>query len=358
MDKSEKKKKFIINFIYLLLIGVIVYFIFKYALILLMPFVIGFGIAYMLKPLIIKTSKSLKMGRKLSAGLILTIFYLTVGALITVLIVKITMYLKDLFSTLPNLYINTIEPAVYDLVYKGDTIIQNLDPEFVTTLGDIVLSFTQTLGSTITNLSSYIVRVISSTVSVVPGFLILILFLIISSYFFATDYDRVVGFVSKQLSKNTIDVILQIKNCISNTVFKFVKAYIVLIALTFIEMLIGLKILGIENIVLISAFTAIVDLLPILGTGSVLLPWALFEIIKGNIVVGLGIMLIYILITIVRNIIEPKLLGKELGLEPILVLICMYLGLKVFGIIGIFGLPLLLIILIDLNKSGKIKLFK
>mgnify|MGYP003441528765 CR=1 FL=1 len=73
---------------------------------------------------------------------------------------------------------------------------------------------------------------------------------------------------------------------------------------------------------------------------------------------GLGIILLYVLITVIRNIVEPKLVGKEIGLEPILVLACMYLGLKVIGIMGMFILPLILIVLIDLNKTGKIKLFK
>lgn len=358
MNKVDNRKGFIVNFTYALILAVIVFLVFKYALIWLLPFVIGFAIAYLLKPLILKLSKKLKIGRKLSAGIVLTVFYLTVGAAITVLIVKITIYIKDLVLTLPDLYLNKIEPAIYDLVYKGDTIIQNLDPEFVDTLRDIVLSLTQNVGSAITNLSTKIVIIVSSTVSSVPGFLVLILFLIISSYFFAIDYKRITGFVEKQLSTKTIEIMFQIKECISNTVLKFIKAYIVLIALTFFEMLIGLKILGIENIVLIAALTAIVDLLPILGTGSVLIPWSLYEIIRGNLFVGIGILLLYALITIIRNIVEPKLLGKELGLEPILVLICMYLGLKVFGIIGIFVLPLILIVLIDLNKTGKIKLFK
>lgn len=358
MNKVDNRKGFIVNFTYALILAVIVFLVFKYALIWLLPFVIGFAIAYLLKPLILKLSKKLKIGRKLSAGIVLTVFYLTVGAAITVLIVKITIYIKDLVLTLPDLYLNKIEPAIYDLVYKGDTIIQNLDPEFVDTLRDIVLSLTQNVGSAITNLSTKIVIIVSSTVSSVPGFLVLILFLIISSYFFAIDYKRITGFVEKQLSAKTIEIMFQIKECISNTVLKFIKAYIVLIALTFFEMLIGLKILGIENIVLIAALTAIVDLLPILGTGSVLIPWSLYEIIRGNLFVGIGILLLYALITIIRNIVEPKLLGKELGLEPILVLICMYLGLKVFGIIGIFVLPLILIVLIDLNKTGKIKLFK
>lgn len=359
MDKIENRKKFIINFLYTLIIGIIVYLVLKYALVWLLPFVIGFLIAYMLKPIIIKLSEKLKISRNTSATITLTTFYLTVGALITICIVKLSIYVKDLVLTLPDIYINKIEPAVYDLVYKGDTIIQNLDPEFVTTLGDIVVSFTQSLGSTITNLSSKVVKIVSSTVSFVPGFFVLILFLIISSYFFAIDYKKITSFASNQVSPRTREIIFQIKECISNTVFKFVKAYTVLILLTFVEMLIGLKILGIENIVLIAAFTAIVDLLPILGTGSVLIPWAIFEIIvKGDFIIGFGIVLLYILITIIRNIIEPKLVGKEIGLEPILVLICMYLGLKVFGIIGIFVLPLVLIILIDLNNTGKIKLFK
>lgn len=359
MDKIDKKKNFIVNFTYALIVGVITFLVIKYAFVWLLPFIIGFVIAYLLKPLIVKVSKRFKISRNLSAGITLTTFYLTVGAAITFLILKITIYIKDLFLTLPDVYMNNIEPAVYDLFYKGDTIIQNLDPELVDSVREIVLSFTQNLGSALTNLSTKIVMSVSSVVSSVPGFLVFVLFLIISSYFLAIDYSRITGFMTRQIPNNALDIIYQIKECIATTVFKFLKAYAVLISLTFIEMLIGLRILGVENIALIATITAIVDVLPILGTGSVLVPWALFElIIRRNLILGLGIILLYVLITVIRNIVEPKLVGKEIGLEPILVLACMYLGLKVIGIMGMFILPLVLIVLIDLNKTGKIKLFK
>lgn len=359
INGNDKKKNFIISFTYALIIGVIVFLVIKYVFVWLLPFIIGFAIAYFLKPLIIKLSKRFNISRNLSAGIILTTFYLTVGAAITFLILKIAIYVKDLVLTLPNLYTNNIEPAVYDLFYKGDTIIQNLDPELVESLREIVLSLTQNLGSAITNLSTKIVIIVSSTVSSIPGFLVFVLFLIISSYFLAIDYSRITRFITRQISNNALEIIYQVKECISTTVFKFLKAYAVLITLTFIEMLIGLRILGVENIVLIASITAIVDVLPILGTGSVLVPWALFElIIRRDFMLGLGIILLYILITVIRNIVEPKLVGKEIGLEPVLVLACMYLGLKVIGIMGMFILPLVLIVLIDLNKTGKIKLFK
>ena len=359
MNKIDKKKNFIVNFTYALIVGVIAFLVIKYAFVWLLPFVIGFAIAYILKPLIVKFSNKLKISRNLSAGIILTIFYLTVGAAITLLILKIAIYIKDLVLTLPNIYTNSIEPAVYDLFYKGDTIIQNLDPELVDSLREIVLSLTQSLGSALTNLSTKLVIIVSSAVSSVPGFLVFILFLVISSYFLAIDYSRITSFMTRQIPNNVLEIIYQIKECISTTVFKFLKAYVVLITLTFIEMLIGLKILGVSNVVLIASITAIVDVLPILGTGSVLVPWALFEIIiRRNFMLGLGIILLYILITVIRNIVEPKLVGKEIGLEPVLVLACMYLGLKVIGIMGMFILPLVLIVLIDLNKTGKIKLFK
>ena len=102
--------------------------------------------------------------------------------------------------------------------------------------------------------------------------------------------------MTRQIPNNALEIIYQIKECIATTVFKFLKAYVVLISLTFIEMLIGLRILGVENIGLIATITAIVDVLPILGTGSVLVPWALFElIIRRDLMLGVGIILLYVL---------------------------------------------------------------
>lgn len=123
-------------------------------------------------------------------------------------------------------------------------------------------------------------------------------------------------------------------------------------------MSIGLSILKISNSILIAALIAIIDILPILGTGGILLPWAIISIITGNIGLAIGLVSLYLLILIIRQVLEPKIVGNQIGLHPIVTLICMFVGAQLLGFIGLFLLPILVTILKKMNDEGVIRIFK
>ena len=112
--------------------------------------------------------------------------------------------------------------------------------------------------------------------------------------------------------------------------------------------------LGQNNAVLLAAIISIIDILPVLGTGAVVIPWALICLFTGNIWKALGLIVMYIIITIIRNFLEPKVIGNQVGLHPLITLLSMFCGLKLLGAVGLFGFPLTLIVLNDLYKRGKI----
>ena len=129
-------------------------------------------------------------------------------------------------------------------------------------------------------------------------------------------------------------------------------------SLTFVELSIGLSILGIDNSIIIALLTSILDILPVLGTGAVIIPWAIISLILGDIWVGIGLIIVYLIITVIRNIIEPKIVGTQLGLHPLVTLISMFMGVNIAGLFGLFGFPILLSLLMYLNKEGIVKIFK
>lgn len=98
--------------------------------------------------------------------------------------------------------------------------------------------------------------------------------------------------------------------------------------------------------------------MPILGTGSILVPWSIIAFIMGNTKIGIGMLVLYILITVVKQIIEPKIVGQQIGLHPIITLILMYVGVNLMGLLGLLALPILATILVKLNNEGSIRLFK
>ena len=356
--KVENRRAFIINFIFYITVLFLIYFVIKYALVWFLPFVIGFGIAFILKPLIRKISNKYSLNSKLVAGILVTLFYLTVGALLTVGIIKISVGLKDLFMALPDIYINKIEPGVYEIVDKIEQSIDNLDPALVEGIMDITMSFGKSIADIITKVSTGFAKSISSVVSSVPSIFIIIMFSIISSYFVAIDYNLIATFIARQFPKKVSATIFEVKNQVIGTLFKLIKSYTILISMTFVELSIGFIILKINNPLQLAFLIAIVDILPILGTGGILVPWAIISLIKGDLYLGIGMAILYIVTLIVRNIVEPKLVGKEIGLHPLIMLICMYIGIKLFGFLGIFILPLLLIIFMKVNDICKMGIVK
>lgn len=111
-------------------------------------------------------------------------------------------------------------------------------------------------------------------------------------------------------------------------------------------------ILRIPYAVFVALAIAVFDILPVLGTGGILLPWAVVLIIIGNVPLAIGIFVLYVVVTAIRNTIEPKIVGRQIGLHPLATLIAMFIGLKFFGIIGVFVFPVTLAILANMEKNG------
>ena len=136
------------------------------------------------------------------------------------------------------------------------------------------------------------------------------------------------------------------------------KAYFTLMTLTFIELSLALLILNIDYAVTLALIISVIDLMPVLGVGTALIPWAVVELIIGNYALGIGLLISYVIILIVRQIVEPRIVGKHIGLHPLITLISMYAGLKIFGAVGLFLLPMLVMFLKYLQDLGTLQLWK
>lgn len=354
----DNKRNFIINVLYFITVSALIFVAIKYGLIWFMPFVIGFAVASILKPLISFLSKKLNISRKPLSAIVVLLFYAIVVGLLILLGTRLFISMKELFLKLPDMYSSSIEPAVYNMFSNIESILGRLDPALVKDIEAITISFSNSLGSVISSVSSTVISSIYSIFSSIPSFFITVILSIISSFFFTIDYTRITTFIVRQFSPKVRDIIFDVKHYIVGTLFKFIKAYSILMALTFLELSLGFFILRIENGVTIAAIIALLDILPILGTGGILIPWVIIELIRGNVYLALGLATLYMLITVVRNILEPKIVGAQVGMHPIVMLICMFVGVKVFGFIGLFILPAIAIIIKNLNDSGKIHLFK
>ena len=133
----------------------------------------------------------------------------------------------------------------------------------------------------------------------------------------------------------------EVKGYFVGTILRYLRAYLILMIITFVELSIGFGVIGIGNPIGVAAIIALCDALPVLGTGGIVIPWILLELLKGNYQLVISLTVVFIIVTLVRNIIEPRIVGSQLGLHPVATITAMYLGLRTAGFPGMIAAPLL-----------------
>lgn len=354
----EKKRSFIINILYYGLIVLIVFVLLKYALPLLAPFVIGFVIAYLLKRPIRFVSVKLKANRKLVAIIMVLVFYCTIGLLLVLLSIKAFTAAGDFLQRVPSFYTWRVEPMLMNIFDGIEQSVLSMDESLVASLEDLWSNFVNSLGQIVSTLSGSAITVLSSLASSLPGLFVKLLLMIISTFFIAVDYDRIASFFVRQLSENAQTIFWEIKEYVTGTLFVCIRSYAIIMSITFVELSIGLSIIGVDNAIVIALLIAIFDILPVLGTGGIMIPWAVITAIQGDYSMAIALFAVYIVVTIIRNIIEPKIVGSQLGLHPVATLASLFVGAQLFGAVGLFGFPIGLSLLRYLNEQGTLKIFK
>lgn len=355
---GEKRRNFLVNFAYFGVITFIVVALVRYAMPMLAPFVIALVIAYLLRPAIRLMCDKLGMNGKLAAIICVTLFFTVIGTLISLLGVKAVMAVIDLIKMMPTLYETHMLPFFTDIMVNLELFFEELDPSVSGVVDNMGNEMIASLGQMISNASVAAMGFASSFAYALPGLFIELVLLIISAYFIAMDYDVLMGFCLRQLSPKAKETVIQIKEYVVGTLLVCIRSYAIIMAITFVELSVGLSIVGIKHAVITSLCISVFDILPILGTGGVMIPWVVLTLIQGNIIRAVGLLIVYVVVTIVRNIIEPKIVGSQLGLHPVVTLASMFVGVKLLGGIGLFGFPIGLSLLRYLNDHGVVKVLK
>lgn len=354
----ENRRSFIINFIYYTIIIGIIFGVLRYALPFISPFVIAFMIAFLLKKPMDFLTKKCHINKVVTGIILVILFYVVLGFVLSLIGIKLFATAKELFLKLPFLYQHEIMPSIMQIVSSIEIKIAKLDASQILTLQEISFNLVQSLGEKISGLSVQVIGWISSMASLLPGLLIRILFTVISTVFILIDYDKITNFLLNQLSEKHRKLTIEVKNYVVDTLFKVIISYILIMSITFIELFIGLSFLGVKRAFLIALVISLFDILPVLGTGGVIVPWVIISMIQGEYSLAVGLLIVYLVIIIVRNILEPKIVGSQMGLHPVVALMALFIGAQLFGVLGLLGLPITLSFLKHLNDKGTIRVFK
>lgn len=180
----------------------------------------------------------------------------------------------------------------------------------------------------------------------------------IGTYFISAAFPRVTAFIVRQLPDGFRRRMEGAGQDLRVSFGGFVRAQLILMLITFFELLLFFLLMGVESAVGLAALTALVDALPVFGTGIVLVPWALYSLLMGNFRRGAALLICWGLVNLVRNCAQAKLLGDQIGLDPLASLLAIYVGWRVAGVWGMLLFPILLVMLCRLNERGVIRLWK
>lgn len=351
MENTEKKRQFIINALYYCLIVIIIYCLCKYLLPIMVPFIIAFIVAALMEYPAKAIAKNNAKTEKRLAILFTAIFYILCFWGIFSLGAKIAQSVASFVSTLPSTYSNVIQPALEEFFLWLEERVATVDGNFAGQIDSAFVNLSSNMGSYISNFSVQALGAVSTGVTSIPGLIVQVVVTVVATFFMVSDYRGMFAFFQEALPAHQYEKLKHGLLYARNVLGIYARSYVLLFLLTFVELGIGLTILRIPYSVLVALIIAILDILPILGTGTVLLPWSVILFVIGNVPLGLGILILYLVITAIRNTVEPKLVGKQIGLHPLATLISMYVGLKLFGLLGMIILPSSLAIWAGMKKE-------
>ena len=370
MTRIEKKKNFIINVVYATVILALFYLFFKYVFGAVLPIIVAVIVAYALQRPVNFICKKTPLKKGLVSAVTVLMRFLGMFSVVVLLFVWLfsefkgfVQYLIIRFEDLPT-FVAEIESYIVTLVSILPEKVSAPAISFIHEKLNTLISGTPSLSVPDFDFSLFSAPLSGmwQTAKQIPTTLVSVVVSIVASCFITADFDTFKRLVLGLFREETRDKIIRSKRLLVPSLGKYAKAYGLIISITFTELCIGLftlQLLGIYNngyIFIIAAITAIVDIVPVLGTGTIVIPWAVYNLFTGNYSLAIGLFVIYICITVIRQVIEPKMVASQLGIPAFLTITSMFIGSQIFGVIGIFILPLTIVMLKLLNDEGIINI--
>ena len=302
------------------------------------PFIVAYVVTQLLKPLLTKIHTKVKIPNAIGALICLLIFLIVALCAAWVCgyyVVEGVSKLVDFLSS--GDVVNELIVKCQEIVQKFNGIMQFLHMEvgskdLNTVISDLVNDVVAVLSNFSINLALQVPRLL---VAVIIG--------CVAAFYMLCDYDRIAIKIHNNLSPR-LNLLVEVfnKKALSSFV-KMIVSYVFISAVCFCELLIGFLIIGVDDAVLVALIISVCDVLPILGSGAFLVPWGIVSMLMGNPGTGAGLIVLWGIIVIVRQVIEPKIVGSQIGLHPLVTISSLYVGLQLMGGLGLVIAPLYII---------------
>ena len=316
-----------------------------------MPFVIGWFIAYLAYPLVGWLESRVKIKKKLGSALIIILVIAIVAGLGYLGIVKLAREIQMALNNAPDLY-QDLEAGFREIGERFQGVYRMLPENIQNGWNSLIQNMDERVGGVIAGIGNPAVEATGNVVKRIPGILVSVIVALVSAYFFTAQREEIIQW-SKKVAPKAIEARMSmVMYNLKYAVGGYFTAQFKIMAVVGLILLCGFLILGVDYAFLLAILIAFLDFLPFFGTGTALIPWAVYKFFVMDIKIAIALLIIYGITQLVRQIIQPKLVGDSIGLSPLLTLILLYVGYRVGSLLGmILAVPIGMIIL-NLYKAG------
>ena len=351
MKKSTKYLKILVNFLVALFVIVCLAVLLPRVVVFFMPFVIGWIISAIANPLVRLLEKKMKIVRKHSSMVIIIGVLAAVVGLGYLAASRIVLEAGNLIANLPQIYANWQED--FEEIGQNLQVFYNrLSPDIQKSIQNVSTNFAEYASSLVQAIGEPTFEAAGNFAKNVPSTLISIIMCLISAYFFTADHDRILDTLRKNIPSEIFGKVSGVIHDLKYVVGGYFKAQFKIMGVVYVILVIGLLILKVNYALLVSFAIAFLDMLPFFGTGTVLAPWAIIKILSNDYQMAVGLLILYAVSQVVRQVIQPKIVGDTIGMDPLATLFFMFIGYKVSSIIGMIIAVPIGMILINLYQAG------
>lgn len=318
---------------------------------LMFPFVVGWVIAMIASPLVNWLEKKFNIVKKLGSALVVILVLALIVLILYFSISKLVTETISLLENIPQLY-KELEAGLDQIGNSLQGIFHRLPPQFQEGWDNILLNMDQKVGTFITKISEPTVAAAGNFAKRVPSYLISIIVAIMSAYLFTVEHEEVLVWAKKTAPPSVVKRMTLVSDNLKYAVGGYLKAQIKIMGVVFLILWVGLTLLQVHYAVLIAIVIAFLDFLPFFGTGTAMIPWALYKFLVGNVKMAVLLLIVYAITQLVRQLIQPRMLGKSMGLNPLVTLILLYLGYRLGGVTGMIVAVPFGMILINMTEAG------
>lgn len=349
----------ILRTLLVLLLTVIGLFLLYHFLRLTYPFLIAALLSFLIRPIIGFLETRARFPRPIAVLASILFLIGIVGGVITI-VVKLTVdgvvylseYIPSQIESISNNLQSYFNEYILPLWDQGIGLLDLLEPSQRQAMQEGIQLIGSNVASLLGNFGQSVASGITSFVGALPLTFTVILFSILAIYFISRDLRTYVEIYKEKLpqafKKRTFHVFSDLKV----KVLGFLKSQLILMALTMIVSLIGLLVLQVDQMLTIAVILGFLDLIPYFGPGLVLIPWSIYSFFTGDFFMGIGLLVLYSSTVIARQLAEPKVLSSSMKLNPLAILVSLFVGLQLFGVVGLVIGPISLVLLISLYEAN------